>query len=415
MYNSQMQHLFYNNQLRLHIVRGFITALLFSAFIYLEHYGVTIKFLNTFFGLLALISFIYLPKKSVLSAGFFIGLFWFYWIGYSFEYNGVGYLTPIITLIFALIYMLFFGILSFTDKPYIRAILLFGLSFVEPFDWNWMQIELVFVDSYLGFYKYQLILILASITIPYYLNNKYKYAPILLLVLATPSLCIYSKVQKTSDLKIKLVETDIKQDKKWLRESLSPTVKLSYTKIYEAVNNNYDVIIFPESFYPIFMNKNPNLIEELKKASYEITIVTGSLYFDGKHNYNVTYLFQDAEVSFAKKLVLVPFGEYVPLPKFAQDFINDTFFAGQADFKTAEKPSDFIIKNQKFRNAICYEATCAEIYEGDVDFIIATSNNAWFSPSIEPTLQKLLMRYYARKNGVTIYHAANYKGTGIIK
>ena len=47
--------------------------------------------------------------------------------------------------------------------------------------------------------------------------------------------------------------------------------------------------------------------------------------------------------------------------------------------------------------------------------VIAMSNNAWFTPSIEPTLQKLLMRFYARKNGVTIYHSANYKGTGIIK
>ncbi len=74
-----------------------------------------------------------------------------------------------------------------------------------------------------------------------------------------------------------------------------------------------------------------------------------------------------------------------------------------------------MIKGLKFRNAICYEATCAEIYEGDVDFVIATSNNAWFAPSIEPTIQKLLMRYYARKNATTIYHSANYKGTGIIK
>jgi apolipoprotein N-acyltransferase len=126
-------------------------------------------------------------------------------------------------------------------------------------------------------------------------------------------------------------------------------------------------------------------------------------------------MFQNGNYSFAKKLVLVPFGEYVPLPKFAQDFINDTFFAGQADFKTADKPSDFLINGEKFRNAICYEATCSEIYEGEVDYVIATSNNAWFAPSIEPTLQKLLMRYYARKNGVTIYHSANYKGTGIIK
>ena len=84
-------------------------------------------------------------------------------------------------------------------------------------------------------------------------------------------------------------------------------------------------------------------------------------------------------------------------------------------FKTANKPTDFIIKGVKFRNAICYEATCSEIYEGDVNFVIATSNNAWFSPSIEPTIQKLLMRYYARKNSVTIYHSANWRGTGIVK
>ena len=124
---------------------------------------------------------------------------------------------------------------------------------------------------------------------------------------------------------------------------------------------------------------------------------------------------QNGEYQIAKKLILVPFGEYIPLPKFAQDYINDTFFSGQSDFLTAEKPTDFTIKGEVFRNAICYEATCQEIYEGDVKFVIATSNNAWFAPSIEPTLQNLLMRYYARKNGVTIYHSANYKGTGVVR
>ena len=114
-------------------------------------------------------------------------------------------------------------------------------------------------------------------------------------------------------------------------------------------------------------------------------------------------------------MVLVPFGEYIPLPKFAQKIINDTFFSGQSDFIQAEKPTDFTIKGQKFRNAICYEASCQEIYEGDVKFVIATSNNAWFAPSIEATIQNLLLRFYARKNGVTIYHSANYKGTGIVR
>ena len=74
-----------------------------------------------------------------------------------------------------------------------------------------------------------------------------------------------------------------------------------------------------------------------------------------------------------------------------------------------------MIKGTKFRNAICWEATCPEIYEGDVNYVIAISNNAWFAPSIEPTLQKLLIRYYAQKNSVTIYHATNGSESCVIK
>jgi apolipoprotein N-acyltransferase len=47
--------------------------------------------------------------------------------------------------------------------------------------------------------------------------------------------------------------------------------------------------------------------------------------------------------------------------------------------------------------------------------MIAISNNGWFHPSIEPTLQKLLMRFYAKKHHSIIYHSANMGGTGIIK
>ena len=95
---------------------GIFTALLFSAFIYLEHYGVTIKILNTIFAVLALAFFIHMPKRAVLIAGFLIGLLWFYWIGYSFKYQGVGYMTPIVTFGFGIIYMLFFGVLALTNK-----------------------------------------------------------------------------------------------------------------------------------------------------------------------------------------------------------------------------------------------------------------------------------------------------------
>ena len=394
------------------ILLGILTALLFSAFIYFEEYELTNKFINTIFGVSALALFLYIPKRSILIAGFLIGLLWFYWIGYSFEYQGVGYMTPIITLSFAVIYMLFFAPLYFTNKAYIRAILLFGLSFFEPFDWNWLQIELIFVDSYIGVFKYQLIIVLAALSLIEHIKKPYKFTPLLLIILAFN---FNTPVQKETDLKIKLVATDIKQDVKWKRETLAPTVEMTNREIRDAVKEKYDVIVFPESVFPLYMNRSPKLLESLLYLSKHITIVAGSLLNENGLNYNVTYMFENGKYKVAKKLVLVPFGEYIPLPKFAQKFINDTFFSGASDFVIAEKPTDFIIKGVKFRNAICYEATCQELYEGEVDFVIATSNNAWFAPSIEPTLQKLLLRYYGRKNGVTIYHSANYKGSGIIQ
>jgi apolipoprotein N-acyltransferase len=262
-------------------------------------------------------------------------------------------------------------------------------------------------------YKYQLFLVLAALSLPSIVKHKtYKFLPLLLLI---GSINYAYPEQKDAPLKIKQIQTEIKQEYKWTREALYPTVKMIFAQIQKAKDEGYELVILPESVFPLFLNQNPKLITQLEKYSYGISIVTGALLQEDNKHFNVTYLFENGKHFIAKKLVLVPFGEYIPLPKFAQKFINDTFFQGASDFIVAKEPTDFIIKGVKFRNAICYEATTQEIYAGDVDFLIATSNNAWFAPSIEPILQNLLLRYYARKNGVTIYHAANYMGSGIIK
>ena len=275
-----------------------------------------------------------------------------------------------------------------------------------------MQIELLFVNSYIGIEKYQLVIVLISLSLPAYINNRYKFMPLLLLLFA---INYHQPQQEKAPLHIKLVATHIKQEDKWQEKNFLPTVELGFNEIESAIANKYDMIVFPESFFPIYMNHYPKLIKILQSYSKDITIITGSLLSQNHIHYNVTYMFQDGEYQIAKKMILVPFGEYIPLPSFMRDFINNSFFAGEADFQTAKKPTDFIVKGVKFRNAICYEATCQELYDGNVKYMIATSNNAWFAPSIEATLQKLLMQFYARKNGTTIYHSANYKGTGVIQ
>jgi len=47
--------------------------------------------------------------------------------------------------------------------------------------------------------------------------------------------------------------------------------------------------------------------------------------------------------------------------------------------------------------------------------MIVLSNNGWFTPSTEPTLQKLLLQYYSKKYGTTIYHSVNMSPSYVVR
>jgi apolipoprotein N-acyltransferase len=204
------------------------------------------------------------------------------------------------------------------------------------------------------------------------------------------------------------------QELKWRSSMRSRTVENNLASIREAIDENYNLVILPESVFPLFLNYHPVIEEELRKLSEKIAIITGALYEENGNNYNVSYFFHKGEMQIAKKMILVPFGEYIPLPKFIRSWVNDAFFGGSSDYVAAKQPTDFDINGVLFRSAVCYEATREELYEDNPKYVAAMSNNAWFQPSIEPTLQKLLMHYYARRHGTIIYHSANMGGSGVI-
>ena len=103
------------------------------------------------------------------------------------------------------------------------------------------------------------------------------------------------------------------------------------------------------------------------------------------------------------------------LPHCSKHIINNTFFNGAQDYKASPDATDFIIKGIKFRNAICYEATTDKIFDNlNSKYMIAISNNAWFVPSIQPTLQNLLLKYYAKKYNVKIFSITNMSENKII-
>ena len=366
-----------NNYTKNILINGLIAAILFSSFIYFEYFELTNKLVNTLFILIAYFMFITLDKRSMFFTGFFIGILWFYWISYSFEYYDMKYLMPIIIIAVAFVYGLLFYLSAYFSNIFIRILLLISLNFVHPFGFNWLKLDLPLINTYIS----------------------YENTPI-----------------KESNLKIYMPKYDIAQDEKWQNNNINKIVNMNISNIYYAINNNYDMVILPETVFPFDINSYGNIRSTLLELSQQITIITGAMSIKDGIYYNSTYMFENGDITIANKVELVPFGERVPAPKIIRDFINKVFFNGASDYEVAKKPTTFDVNGIKFRNAICYEATSDKIYQNlDTRFVIATSNNAWFTPSIEPTLQKLLLQYYAKKYNVIIYHSTNKSENMIIR
>ncbi len=398
------------------LIKGLLIAFFISAFIYIVYFslfsGLVLKVLTSIFAIAGFYLLLKEDQKTLFWAGFFTGLFWFYWVSLSFRFYDLEILIPLIVFVFAFGYGVFFWFIGALQKSYLRALAFLGFSYFHPFGFNWFVPELTLVDSFFDFTKLKFAIFLLSIIALIEFKNYYKllFIPLFLLSVRfeNPSFVV-------SNQKIYLASRNIPQDKKWKEEYLDTIVKDNFRIIDEAIKKKYDIVVLSESVFPMYLNSDVKLLKRLLKLSKKITIVTGSLYSDGKNGFNSAYYFIDGVFYVANKVVLVPFSEEIPLPRFISHYINDYFFKGAEDFKTAKKPTDIPINGELFRNAICYEATASPLYQGNPHLMIAISNNAWFTPSIEPTLQHLLLRYYSRLHHTTIYHSANSGGTGIVQ
>ncbi|MCB9096922.1 MAG: apolipoprotein N-acyltransferase [Aliarcobacter sp.] len=388
------------------IIKGFITAILLSSFIYLSHFNIEIKLLNTFLGLFAIYFLLIIPKNSLPITGFLTGILWCYWMAVSLQYYDLIYLTPVVIIGIGLVYAIIFYLFAFYDRLTIRIAMIFAFTFFAPFGFNWMKFELIFIDSYIGTSKIDFALILIS----FYFIIKLKRHKILGLI---PLLFIldFGKGEFIDNPKanIYMPQMNIEQSLKWQKEYQTTLIEKNFEEISKAIESKKDLVVLPETAFTNVLNKNAELLERLIYLSNEIDILTGALYVENNQIYNASYFFTKGEIQVAKKVVLVPFGEEIPLPKYFVDLINKLFYNGASDYSKASTPTDFVIKGEKFRNAICYEGTTDKIFEnlGDTRYMIMITNNAWFTPSIEPTLQHLLLKYYSKKYGVTIFHVAN--------
>ncbi|MDD2895256.1 MAG: apolipoprotein N-acyltransferase [Aliarcobacter sp.] len=388
------------------IIKGFISSILLSSFIYLSYFNIEIKILNTVLALFALYFLLIIPKKALFISGFLTGVLWCNWMAVSLQYYDLVYLTPIILIFIGTVFGFIFYFFALFDRLTFRILAIFAFTFFAPFGFNWMKFELLFIDSYIGIGKVDFFLVLVS----FYFMIKLKRFKILALIPLLFTLTFPKGLYiQNPNAKIYMPQMDVNQDLRWDKKYKSTLDEQNFEEINNGINLQKDLVVLPETAFTTVLNRNTALLERLKELSYKIDIITGALYVEDNQIYNASYHFSKGEIQIAKKVVLVPFGEEIPFPKFLVDFINKIFYNGAQDYSKATAPTDFTIKGEKFRNAICYEATTDKIFENlaDTKYMIVISNNAWFIPSIEPTLQHLLLKYYSRKYDINIFHVVN--------
>lgn len=394
---------------------GFLSALSASAFIYLYHFHLHFPYLQALLGMAALYAWLRIPAIAMFWSGFFTAILWFWWIGLSFRYYDLAWMIPFVILAIGLVYGLIFQIIAMLPHTALRAAAFGFVELLHPFGFDWFRPALMFTDSVLGDRLWQMWLVLAALTFVLTFRHRARFAALLFVPFA------WHPPAKPADMetellrhRIQLVQTNIDQAKKWKPRYRNAIVELNLHAIKLAIEKGKRAVVLPESAFPLYLNRDIELTEKLLALSRKITIVTGSLYYEKGRAFNSTYLFRKGHLRVMHKVILVPFGEAVPLPKWLGGWINDIFFEGASDYVTASEPSDFEMAGRTWRNAICYEATSERLYSGNPRFMVAISNNAWFIPSIEPTLQHLLMQMQSNRHGTVIFHATNGPITGVV-
>ncbi len=363
-------------------------------------------------------------KGWLFGFGFFIGSM--HWIISPFLIYEKHFLLSPVALFFPLLMAFFFSIpallVYFTEKylkiyfgnyvlitSYFFAIFFLFSEFLRskvfgglPFNLiahNWsFHSDFIYVVKYVGVFGLSFITFNWIFLVSLFLINKKNKLAILILTIFPIFLFSLKfflpndKQKKTNkNIIIRVVQPNIPQKEKWDRLSfennLEKLIKLSIKNNKEDMQK---IIVWPEVALTFFLNEEKELVEYIsEKIPNNITIITGALRREFTEPnfkiYNSMFVIKDGVLSYYDKRKLVPFGEFVPLRGLLNLF---KLTPGSSDFSEGIRENKIYVKiNEKkisIEPSICYEAIFQTFGNNNSNFMINSTNDAWFGKTTGP-------------------------------
>lgn len=218
-----------------------------------------------------------------------------------------------------------------------------------------------------------------------------------------------------SEIDVAVIQGAIPQELKWLPEHKNTSLE-RYPELTEPFWG-HDLIIWPETAIPGFLNEFPDYVEQLDRTAGN----KGSVLLVGlptrnpdSGDYYNSMLLLGGERQIYNKRHLVPFGEYLPLEWLLQ-WPVDVLRIPIADFTpgSADASPLFHTGGYAIGMSICYEAIFGtEIIRAlpEAGVLVNVSNDAWFGDSASPHQHLQMARMRAIETGRYLLRATN---TGI--
>ena len=217
---------------------------------------------------------------------------------------------------------------------------------------------------------------------------------------------------------VAILQGAIPQDEKWQLDNLEPT-KQRYRSLNEQATGAR-LIIWPESAIPQFANEIPHYLaaiqDSARQRGADVLMGVVRISDNGTQYYN-SILALTAGVAFYDKRHLVPYSEYLPVPRFVRRWLrlmnlpSEDFTAG-GDYQAPLQAASL-----RLAPTICYEDGFGSAQLPLVraaDALVNVTNDAWFGHSPARFQHLQIARMRALETGRYLLRAANDGVSAII-
>ena len=228
----------------------------------------------------------------------------------------------------------------------------------------------------------------------------------------------------TEALRIALIQGNIPQDVKWSPAFQDKTIATYERLTREAATGGVDLVVWPESAVPFFLQDEIHQTERIKNLARELStsLIIGSPAHElrnGKRVFlNSAFMISPSgEITGrSDKIHLVPFGEYVPMGRLFP-FVSK-LVVGIGDFSPGEQALPMQVGQTQIGMLICAEAVFPELgraYVNNGARILANiTNDAWFGRTSAPYQHLSIASFRAVETRTPLIRAANTGVTAIV-